>query len=99
MLSAGKIYWVPDELKIDFQPHGAVVGAEDVGIDRGGGDLFGDAVGHQEIVDAPAGIIGPGVEHVAPPAVGPGGVGIQVAEGIRKARLQQTAEALSLIHI
>ena len=63
-------------LQIDLQTHGAVVGAKDILVDGGGGDLVRDPVGDQEIVDAPANVLFPGLEHVAPPGVALRGIGI-----------------------
>ena len=79
-------------LQVDFQTHRAVVGAEDIAVNGGSGDFVRNAVGYQEIVDAPAGVILPGLEHIAPPGIGTGGVRVQIAEAVRKAAAEQHSE-------
>ena len=61
---------------VQFQTHGAVVGAEDVGIDGCSRDFVFEPVGNEEIVDAPAGILLPGLEHIAPPGITANSIGI-----------------------
>ena len=46
-----------------------MVATIDVIMDFSGFDLIHDAVGDDEIVDSPAGVLFPGVEAVAPPRV------------------------------
>ena len=53
----------------DLQRHRAVVGALDIRQDVCLGDVFPDAVRHQKIVNAPASILGPGLEAVGPPGI------------------------------
>ena len=60
-------------------------------------DLIGQAAADEEIVDPPACVPLTGTEAHAPPAVHAGGVGVQVAEGIRKARGQQLAQLAALL--
>ena len=61
-----------------------MVAAVHVGEDGGPGDAVPQPVGHQEIVDAPPGVVLPGVEAVAPPGIGPRSVRVQPAEGVGK---------------
>ena len=82
---------------IDFQTHRAMVGAHDISIDGGIGDLFCDPVGYQEIVNTPSGVVLPGVEPVAPPAVDAGGIGIQIPESVGEACSQGLGEAVSFL--
>ena len=69
-----------------------MVGTHHLGQDAGGDDLVLYPVGHQEIVDAPPRVVLAGLEAVAPPAVGPGEVGVQVAEAVGEAGVQQPGE-------
>ena len=66
-------------------PDGTVVRAEDVPIDGGVRHLLTQAIGHQKVVDAPPGVVLPGVEAVAPPGVGAGDAGVPIPEGIGEA--------------
>ena len=59
-----------------IQTHRAVVGAQDILVDGCFFDLFPDPVGDQKIVDTPACVLLPGLEHVAPPGVALRGIGI-----------------------
>ena len=74
-----------------------MIGALDLMINRRVFDLSAEPVGAQEIVDPPSGIVLPRFVHVAPPGIAAGGIGIQVAEGVREAGLQELAEALPLL--
>lgn len=74
----------PVRLNIQYQPHRTMVRTQNLVMDRCGGDPVCDSVGYDKIVNAPAGIVFPGIEAVAPPAVHTSGIGVQVAEGIRK---------------
>ena len=65
-----------------------MVGAEDLPVDLGGGDPVCDPVRNEEVVDAPACVLLPGAEAVAPPAV-LHLVRVQRPEAVGKARLQQ----------
>ena len=66
-------------------------------MDGGFEDAVLQAVRYQEVVDSPAGIVLPCVEHIAPPGVGTGLIRVQVAEGIGESIVQQTAESGSLL--
>ena len=66
-------------------------------MDAGAVDPFAQPVRDQKIVDAPAGILLPGLEHIAPPGVGAGLIGVQIPEGIGKAAFQQLGEAFTLL--
>ena len=74
-----------------------MVGTHDLVIDGSSRDLVSHPVGCQEIVDAPAGIILPCLEPVAPPGVGSRHIRVQMPEGIRKAGIQELAEALPFL--
>ena len=84
-------------LQVQFQSDGAVIRAENIGIDRCGGDFFGRAVGYKEIVNAPTRVLFTGLEHITPPGVAAGSIGIQPAEGIREACIQCFCEAFTLL--
>ena len=66
-----------------------MVAAEDLAVDGGLFDLGGQAVGDDEVVDAPPHVLLSGVEAVAPPGVGPFQIGIFGAEGVGEACPQQ----------
>lgn len=56
-------------LQIKVELDGAVVGAEDLGVDLGGCDLVPEGVGDEEIVQPPPDILLAGVEAVRPPGI------------------------------
>lgn len=56
-------------LQIEVELDGAVVGAEDLGVDLGGCDLVPEGVGDEEIVQPPPDILLAGVEAVRPPGI------------------------------
>ena len=58
--------------------------------------LLAQAVGHHEVVDAPAGVLFAGTETVRPPRVGHL-LGIFVAERVGEAAAEQLGEALALL--
>ena len=74
-----------------------MVAAVNVGKDAGRLDLFRCAVRAQEVVDAPAGVVLPRVEAVAPPRVGVRLVRMQGAERVREAGVQQLLELRALL--
>ena len=78
------------------QFHGTVVAAQDTGVDLRVGDLGHQTVGDHEIVDAPAGILLPGLEAVRPPRIFHP-VRIERAEGVAEATGQQVGELLALL--
>ena len=66
-----------------------MVAAGDLRPDVRAFDAGHQPLGDNEVVDAPSGVVLPGVEAVAPPRVGAGAVGVQGAERVHKAALQQ----------
>ena len=56
-------------LQIKVELNGAVVGAEDLGVDLGGCDLVFEGVGDEEIVQPPTDVLLAGVEAVRPPGI------------------------------
>ena len=54
-------------------------------------------VGDDEVVDAPPGVVLPGVKAVGPPGVGPGHVRVEVPEGVGKAGREQGGQLLPLL--
>ena len=58
--------------------------------------LFSQVIGYQKVINSPSGVVFPGVEAVAPPAVGPGQIWVEVAEGVGEASFQQPGKALPL---
>ena len=65
-----------------------MIAAEDIIVDFGGDDFIAESVGNDKIIYAPACVFGAGLEHVAPPGVFYG-VGIHIAEGIRKSAFKK----------
>jgi hypothetical protein len=53
-----------------------MIGAHDVGVNGCVLDGVDQSVGYHEIVDAPTGVVRPGIEHIAPPGVGSGHFGV-----------------------
>ena len=74
-----------------------MIGSQNIGVNGCRGDFLRQTVGNQEIVDAPASVVLPGVKAVAPPAVDTGGIGILETEGVCKARFQKLAEAIPFL--
>ena len=74
-----------------------MVAAVNVGKDAGRLDLFRRAVRAQKVVDAPAGVVLPRVEAVAPPRVGVRLVRMQGAERVREAGVQQLLKLRALL--
>ena len=58
---------------------------------------MGNPVRYQEVVDAPACILLPGFEHIAPPGVSAGGFGVQITEGVGKACVKKLGELSSFL--
>ena len=56
-------------LQIEVELDGAVVGAEDLGVDLGGCDLVFEGVGDEEVVQPPSDVLLAGVEAVRPPGI------------------------------
>lgn len=56
-------------LQIEVKLNGAVIRAEDLGVDLGGCDLVPEGVGDEEIVQPPPDILLAGVESVRPPGI------------------------------
>ena len=73
------------------QLYGAVVGAEDVGMDRGIVEPFAQTIGDDEVIDAPASILLARLEAVRPPRI-LHLVGVLEAETVGKSRCEQLAE-------
>ena len=73
-----------------------MVAAHDFGVDGGVGDLAEEALAGDEVVDAPSGVLLPGLEAVGPPGVGDLG-GVEGAEGVDEAAAEQLAELRALL--
>lgn len=84
-------------LDIQFQPHRAVIGSENLGIDGRGLDAVAQTVGDQKIVNAPACVVLPRVIAVAPPGICPRKVGVAVAERIRETGGEQLVELAAFL--
>ena len=56
-------------LQIEVELNGAVVGAEDLGVDLGGCDLVFEGVGDEKVVQPPTDVLLAGVEAVRPPGI------------------------------
>ena len=59
-----------------LQAYRTMIGAHDVGVNGCVLDGVDQSVGYHEIVDAPTGVVRPGIEHIAPPGVGSGHFGV-----------------------
>ena len=79
-------------LQINFQRHRTVVGAGDVRQDIRLSDPVLNAVGDQKIVDAPARVLGSGLEAVGPPGV-ENFFGVQMPEAVRKSGCQKFGDS------
>ena len=84
-------------LQLNAQLNGTVVAAVDLAQDGCAFDLLSNAIGDQEVVDAPAGVVLASVEAVAPPAVCAGHVGVAIPKCIGKACVQQFGKAFTLL--
>lgn len=70
-----------------------MVGAEDVVVDGGGGEFWGEGFRGDPIVDAPADVVAAGSGAVGPPGVGVCFFGVEVAEGVDEAGVDKISEA------
>ena len=70
-----------------------MVRTQNIGIDGSGSNTVFDPVGYKKIIDPPSGVIFPGIEPVAPPAVHTDGIGIAEPEGVCKTGIQKISEA------
>ena len=84
-------------LQLNAQLNGAVVATVDLAQDGCAFDLFSNAVGDQEVVDAPARVVLARVEAVAPPAVSAGHVGMAIPKCIGKTRVLKPGKAFALL--
>jgi len=84
-------------MKSYLQLHGAVVAAVDFGVDAGSYEAVLQPGGAEPVVDAPAGVLLAGMEAVGPPGVDVGLVGVEVAEGVDEASLEQLGELRALL--
>ena len=73
-----------------------MVATHNLGVYLGFCHLGGEALGDEEVVDAPPSVLLTGAEAVGPPAVGHL-VGVQTAEGVDKATVEQTGHGLALL--
>ena len=55
--------------QVQVELDGTVVGAEDFGVDFGGGDFVLEGVGDEEVVETPSDVLLAGVEAVGPPGI------------------------------
>lgn len=60
-------------------------------------DVLHEALGDEEVVQAPADVLGSGVVHVAPERVGAGQLRIEVTECVDEAQRQQLGEPITLL--
>ena len=74
-----------------------MVASEYFGMDACTGEGGGKAFRDQKIVDTPAGVLLACLETIAPPAVGIGLVGMEMAEGVYKTALEQEGHLLALL--
>ena len=72
----------PEFLYVNFQFNGAMVRAEDIGVDFCLLYFIFNAVSNAEIVNTPACVVGSCVEAIAPPGIDAFSVGIKISEGI-----------------
>src|SRR5699024_11722720 len=84
-------------LQVQFQLHRAVIGTEYIGVNARLAHPVLYIVGYQKIINSPTGVVLPRLKTVAPPAVHPGGIGVQVTEGVGESGVQQPGEALPLL--
>ena len=74
-----------------------MVGAVDVSVYLCAGQFVAKAVGDEEVVDAPAGVLLAGPETVGPPGIDVPLVRVKIAESVGEARLEQSGELGTLI--
>lgn len=78
-------YSVRFRLQVKEQNDGAVIGAVDLRAHEILLDVLHEAFRDDEVVQAPADVLGASLVHVAPERVGSGGVGMQTTERVDKA--------------
>ena len=69
-----------------------MVGAVDVSVYLCAGQFVAKAVGDEEVVDAPAGVLLAGTETIGPPGIDVPLVRVKIAEGVGEACLEQSGE-------
>ena len=74
-----------------------MIAAVDLREDIRPGDVLRQPLGNEEVVNPPPGVVLPGVEAVAPPAVCPGAVWVQAAEGVHKPGGKKLRHLLALL--
>ena len=74
-----------------------MVAAVDLGVNPGPGQSLLQSVTHQEIVDAPPGILLTRLEAVAPPGIDIGDIRIEEAPGIGEPRVEQDGHLLAFL--
>ena len=74
-----------------------MVAAEDVAADAGVAYVGGDGIAHQEVIDAPAGVVLAGIKAVTPPAVDAFDVWVCRTPGIGKAGIEQLGKLAALL--
>ena len=79
-------------LHIKLQPDRTMVGAGNFAVDRRGRNAVAQTVGDQKIVDAPADVLLPRAEAVAPPGICAGQLRIAKTKGVCKAARKQLRE-------
>ena len=83
-------------LEKERKADGAVVGALDVGVDEGVGEMGTETIGDDEIIDTPTGVLLTRLKTVRPPGIFDL-LRIEVAESIRKTCIQQVRELRPLL--
>lgn len=83
-------------LQIEVELDGAVVGAEDLGVDLGGCDLVPEGVGDEEVVQPPTDVLLAGVESVRPPGIFHL-VRVLEPPGVSETRVQKPGELAALL--
>ena len=87
--------WKLLEFNVEF--YWAVVAAHYMGVDLGVDHLVAGIVAHQEVVDAPAGILRACLETVAPPGVDAFHVGVEMAPAVGESCVEQSGHFLALL--
>ena len=74
-----------------------MVAAKDVAADAGVAYVAGNRITHQEVVDAPAGVVLAGIKAVAPPAVDALDIRVRCAPGVGKTSIEQLGKLAALL--
>ena len=70
-----------------------MIGARDIVVDGGGLQFLSEFLGDAPVVDSPSHVVGAGASPIAPPGVGVGFIGVEVAESVNESGFDEFGES------